>query len=222
MTRLFVTGTDTEVGKTHVTATLARLARASGRSVVACKPVASGVAPGTAGEDAALLSAAAGHPPLGFAAFVEAVSPHRAALLEGRALPSDLLDRVAALRDDVVLVEGAGGWRVPLAFDPPWSMVDLARAVGGEVVVVAANRLGVLNHTLLTLEAVRADGCRARAVVLNDASDAPDRSTRWNLEDLRRLTQVPVVHLPRAAAGAARDAAEQALARVILGAVAVA
>jgi dethiobiotin synthase len=217
MIRRFVTGTDTEVGKTHVTATLARLARAAGRAVVACKPVASGVTPGGPGEDAALLAVAAGHPPLGFAAFAEPVAPHRAALLEGRSLPADLLERVATVRSEVVLVEGAGGWRVPLSFEPPWSMVDLARAAGGDVVVVAADRLGVLNHTLLTLEAVRADGCRPVAVVLNAVSASLDRSTRWNLEDLRRLTQVPVVPLPHASAGAARAAAEETLARVILG-----
>src|SRR5262245_23087922 len=140
--RWFVTGTDTDVGKTVVTACLAEAARDRG-SVVAAKPVASGVAPGTAGDDASLIGAAAGHAPICFAAFAAPLSPHRAAALEGRAPPASLLDDVRALAADTVLVEGVGGWRVPLGGG--WWNEDVARAADARVIVVAADRLGVLN-----------------------------------------------------------------------------
>ncbi len=192
--RWFVTGTDTEVGKTLTTACLARAARSRG-AVVACKPVASGAAPGTAGEDAERIAAAAGHDPLCFAAFATPVSPHRAAAAEGRELPPDLLDRVRALDADTVLVEGVGGFLVPLG-GGLW-VQDLCEATGGPVVVVAADRLGTLNHTLLTLAAVRAAGFDPAVVALSRHPGwQDDPSTRTNLDDLRALAGVPVVPVP--------------------------
>lgn len=192
--RVFVTGIDTDVGKSVVTACLAAAARAHG-SVVAAKPVASGVATGTAGEDAERLALGAGHPPTVFATYATPVSPHRAALLEGRPVPDRLLDWVAALDADTVLVEGAGGWRVPLS--PTLWMADLARATAGPCIVVAADRLGVLNHTLLTVEAITRDGFDVLGVVLNQGMvRADDVSTASNLDDLRALLDVPVVPLP--------------------------
>jgi dethiobiotin synthase len=190
--RLFVTGTDTDVGKSVVTACLAQAARRTG-TVVAAKPVASGVAPGTAGEDASLIAAAAGHAPVCFAAFAALLSPHRAARLEGRAPPGSLLDDVAALSGDTVLVEGVGGWRVPLGGG--WWNEDVALAAGAQVVVVAADRLGVLNHTLLTIDAVRRAGLQVAAVVLNRGACAEDVSRAHNLDDLRELTGLPVAVL---------------------------
>ncbi|MEQ1569151.1 MAG: ATP-dependent dethiobiotin synthetase BioD, partial [Myxococcota bacterium] len=132
--RLFVTGVDTGVGKSVVTACLAAARRRVG-SVVACKPVASGVPAGEPGEDAALLGWAAGHPPCGFAAFSAPLSPHRAAEREGRVVSDDVLDQLRSLSADTVLVEGVGGWRVPLRLTPPLWVADLARATGGAVVV---------------------------------------------------------------------------------------
>lgn len=189
--RLFVTGTDTGVGKSVVTACLAAAARARG-SVLACKPVASGVAPGTAGEDAELLGFAAGHAPLVFHTFEAPLSPHRAAELEGRTLPDDVLDRIRALSADVVLVEGVGGWCVPLRVDPPLWVPDLAQATGPTVLVVAADRLGVLNHTILTVRAVQDAGYTVAGVVLNRGAAPADASSASNLDDLRRLCAVPV------------------------------
>ncbi len=193
----FVTGTDTEVGKTVVTSCLAQSARGRG-TVIAAKPVASGVAAGTAGEDAERIAAAAGHAPWVRATYDLPVSPHRAGLIRGDRLPPDLLAQVSALQADTVLVEGVGGWYVPLSVAPPVWVVDLARATGGRVWVVAANRLGVLNHTLLTLEAIRRDGMEVAAVVLNDglAATPDDVSRRWNRNDLETLGQVPVLALP--------------------------
>lgn len=192
--RVFVTGTDTGVGKTLVTCCLARAARARG-SVLAVKPVASGVDDGF-GDDAIRLGAAAGHPPLVYAAFSAPLSPHRAAALEGRSVPDDVCDRIARLEADTVLVEGVGGWRVPLRTGPnPLWVVDLARATWGSVVVVAADRLGTLNHTLLTVDAVRGAGLPVAGVALNRGAgpfDPEDRSRATNAQDLRELLDLPV------------------------------
>lgn len=192
--RLFVTGTDTGVGKTVATACLATAARRRG-SVIAAKPVASGVEAG-AGEDAEALALAAGHAPLAFATFRAAVSPHRAARLEGRTVPRDLLDRVAGLRADTVLVEGVGGFLVPVCLETGLWVADLARATGGRVLVVAADRLGVLNHALLTVRAVRDAGLEVAALVLNRGAAPPDAARPYNLDDLREILGVPVVPLP--------------------------
>ena len=132
-----------------------------------------------------------------FATFAAPVSPHRAAAMEGRALPADLLERVRGVHADTVLVEGVGGWAVPLSIEPPLFVVDLARATGGPIVVVAADRLGVLNHTLLTLAAIEAAGLRTAVVALNRLPGAAeDPSTTSNLEDLRTHVRVPVVAVP--------------------------
>ena len=194
--RWFVTGTDTDVGKTVTTACLAASARTRG-SVIAAKAVASGVAPGTAGEDATLLAAAAGHPPLVFANWEAPVSPHRAAELAGRPLDVPGLVRWAAALDaDTVLLEGAGGWRVPLA--PGYDVADLARAFGAPVLVVAADRLGVVNHTRLTVEAIARDGMPIAGIVLVRRGSIGDRdpSVRSNEHDLRRLLGLRVAVLP--------------------------
>lgn len=214
--RLFVTGTDTDVGKTRVTGLLARAARQQGRTVVACKVVASGVPPGHPGDDATHLGEAAGHAPLVFGTWETPVSPHRAALLEGRPAPTDLLVSIRALHADVVLVEGVGGWRVPISVSPPLWVEDLAHATAGEVVVVAANRLGVLNHTLLTLDAVRRSGLRVRAVVLSSPTRSTDASTPWNHADLELLGDAPVYVVGFLEDDAQVEAAVTDLGRVIL------
>ena len=211
--RVFVTGTDTDVGKSVVTACLAAGARSTG-SVVACKPVASGVTPGTPGDDAVRIARGAGHDPLVFATWAPPVSPHRAAWLEERPPPVDLLARIASLQADTVLVEGAGGWRVPAAAPGPdaspgdvlW-MRDLARATGGPCVVVAADRLGVLNHTLLTVDAIRADGLDVLGVVLNQGlQPRHDASTSSNEADLRWLLDVPLACVPHVPDGPGAEA----------------
>jgi len=196
--RLFITGTDTEVGKSMVTACLAASARATvgPGGVVAAKPVASGVEPGRAGDDAELIAAAAGHAPRVFATYQAPVSPHRAARLEGRPVDdAALLAWLGDLQAPNVLVEGVGGWRVPVT--ETLHVVDLARAVAAPVLVVAADRLGVLNHTLLTVEAVRRDGLAVAGVVLNRGAgaNAEDASLPHNLDDLRELLDVPVAAL---------------------------
>ena len=187
---LFVTGTDTDVGKSVVVAALAAAWRGK---VHAIKPVASG---GDAGPtDARRIADAAGHAPLVYATWQTPVSPHRAALLEEQPLDVqgllDWLDGFEGLR----LVEGVGGWRVPLTLSPRFEVVDLAQHLSLPVVVVAANRLGVLNHTVLTVEAVRTAGLEVVGVVLNDLG-GDDASCAHNLDDLNRLLDVPVFAFP--------------------------
>lgn len=198
--RLFVTGTDTEVGKSVVTACLAAATRAAGRSVWALKPIASGIPDGGSGEDATLLARGAGHAPALFVGFRTPVSPHRAQALDGVEVdPAAVLAWIEEHEADLVLVEGAGGWHVPLLTGPDgglFEVPDLARDVGAPVVVVAADRLGVLNHTRLTVEAVRLAGLQVACVILNagvPGNDDPSRTT--NLDDLRALLDVPVLHL---------------------------
>ncbi|MDP2308314.1 MAG: dethiobiotin synthase [Pseudomonadota bacterium] len=185
---LLVTGTDTGVGKTVVTAALAAALAEGGVSVRALKPVASGVAEGHPGEDAALIGAAAGHAPLSLLRFRTPVSPHRAAVLEGVDVdPAAILAWVHANAGDVTLVEGAGGWEVPFAAD--WRVSHLGVALGWPVLVVAADRLGVLNHTLLTVAAVQRAGLAVAAVVLTGPVEGnlPDSGDMNNHADLVRL-----------------------------------
>lgn len=189
--RYFITGTDTEVGKTHVTAALAAAWRAAGVPVRAIKPLATGEP--WPGGDARALGAAAGHPPLVHLCLPEPAAPARSAALAGVEIDPPRL--LAWLRGELGagpgLVEGVGGWQVPIA--PGFGVPELAVALGFPVLVVAANKLGVLNHTRLTVDAVRAAGLPVAGVVLNDAFGCRPALAAWNLADLREsLGGVPV------------------------------
>lgn len=177
---LFVTGTDTGVGKTLVSAALLHtLARHHSR-VVGMKPVAAGlVRQGEAwfSEDVLALRAASTvqvAPELDNpVALREPLSPHLAAARAGRRIAvAELLAPQRALleRADVVLVEGAGGWRVPL--NDTETLADLAIAMAAPVVLVVGLRLGCLNHALLTAEAIAADGLRLAGWVANGIDPA--------------------------------------------------
>jgi dethiobiotin synthetase len=156
---LFVTGTDTGVGKTRVAVALIHALRARGLQVAAMKPVAAGSAPGELNEDVtALLEAAdvaADLKDVNPYAFAEPIAPHIAAQQAGVRIELGVIAaayaRLAAAAD-VVVVEGAGGWRVPL--NEREDMADLAQALGLPVVLVVGLRLGCLNHALLTAESI--------------------------------------------------------------------
>ncbi len=199
MSGLFVTGTDTGCGKTTVGAAIARAARAAGLVVRVLKPVETGcVERGTerVPADALALAEAAGDPsplerlcpyPLRLAA-----APAVAAEHEGIELDLARIDAAyrSACRDaDLVLVEGAGGLRVPLAAGV--EMGDLARRLGLPLLVVARARLGTLNHTLLTLEAAAARDLRVIGVVVSHVDPELPPADRANLDLLRRLLPVP-------------------------------
>lgn len=155
----FVTGTDTSVGKTRVAVALIHALRAQGLSVAAMKPVSAGHKPGELHEDVvALLQAAnvtADLRDVNPYAFAEPIAPHIAAQQAGVQINLDVIAgafaRLAAAAD-VVVVEGAGGWRVPL--NEREDMADLAQRLGLPVVLVVGLRLGCLNHALLTAESI--------------------------------------------------------------------
>ncbi|MBT9594553.1 MAG: dethiobiotin synthase [Vitreoscilla sp.] len=163
---LFVTGTDTGVGKTLVSAALLHtLARHHAR-VVGMKPVAAGLVERRGqwvSEDVLALRAAStlAVPPAldNPVALPDPLSPHLAARRAGRSLSvAELLAPARALETmaDALVVEGAGGWRVPLSESE--TLADVARALGAPVLLVVGLRLGCLNHAVLTAEAIRADG----------------------------------------------------------------
>jgi dethiobiotin synthetase len=193
----FITGTDTEVGKTMVTACMAAAAAVRG-TVVAAKPLATGVSGDDPGRDAAILAKAAGHPAKEWATAAAPLSPHRA-FQEGEIDEDALRSWIESLNADTVLIEGVGGWRVPLLGGArPLEVKDLALWSRGGVVMVAPDQLGVINHARLTKEAIEADGFDVVAVVLNQGQERPlDPSRATNHEDLTAWLNVPVIPFPK-------------------------
>jgi dethiobiotin synthetase len=172
----FIAGTDTDVGKTTVAAGLLRAARLSGLSTVAGKPVASGCVAGPDGlrnGDALSLlaecSVALSYEEVNPFAFEPAIAPHIAAREAGMALTvQGLLEPMQALlarNADFTLIEGAGGWRVPLVGQA--SLSDLAIALQLPVILVVGVRLGCISHALLTAEAILRDGLQLAGWVAN-------------------------------------------------------
>ena len=192
---IFITGTDTAVGKTRVAALLVRALRAAGVDAVGFKPICCG-----GREDAeALVDAGGGAVSLNDVNPVwlrPPVAPFTAAMIEGRmvdvALVRETFARLRAAHAAVV-VEGCGGWLVPVARD--FSMGDLAAEFALPVLVVAANRLGVINHTLLTVAAIRACGLACMGVLLNQVRPpAPDdAAVLTNGAVLEELLDVPLL-----------------------------
>jgi len=190
MRGIFVTGTDTGVGKTYFSSSLLRFLREKGVDVAGFKPVETGCSPRC--EDAEELSRASGLliPPV--YSLREPLAPSVAAEIEGVTLDEKLLVRKAreVISSRPTVVEGAGGIMVPITWK--FSFLDLARELSLPVVVVALNKLGVINHTLLTVEACSRFGVSVRGVVLNSFR-CTDESSKTNLYSLKRLLSVPVV-----------------------------
>jgi len=200
---LFVTGTDTGVGKTVVAAAIVAALRASGEQVRPLKPVQSGLdEPADPGwpPDHELLARAGGADPdtMALIRYGPAVSPHLAAELAGRPIdPNALRAQIweAISGDATVIVEGVGGLLVPLA--PRYDIRDLARDLGLRLVIAARTGLGTINHTLLTLEAARSGQLDVAAVVLTPWPEAPSVVERSNRDTIARLGDVAVATLPR-------------------------
>jgi dethiobiotin synthetase len=202
MIRIGVTGTDTGVGKTLVSCALSAALARRGMRICAMKPIETGVTPGDPLRDGARLALAANDArPLAMTApitFPHPSAPIVAARRAGSFIDLQLLDasvHEASIDHDVLLVEGAGGLLVPitehLAFDALFARWSL------DLVVVAANRLGVINHVRLTLAAARAADLRVRAVVLNQlAALAPDASVADNARVIADVEHVSIVELP--------------------------
>jgi dethiobiotin synthetase len=211
---LFVTGTDTGVGKSVVAAAICAGLASRGHRVAAFKPVVTGL-DHPAGEwppDHELLASVTGQEPGAVAPwqFGPPASPHLAAELSGAALePSELLAaaRRAGAYADVLVCEGVGGLMVPIT--PGYLVRDLALDLRMPLVVAARPGLGTINHSLLTLEAARAAGLEPLAVVMTPWPADPGRLEQSNRETVERLGGVPVTTLPEctpATLGAAAQA----------------
>lgn len=190
---LFLTGTDTHVGKTYVTALLVRAWRAAGRDCVGLKPICCGDR-----DDAELLHAAAdGVIPINEVNPVwlrTPAAPYTASLIENRPLDLDLIREMfgrARSAHESLIVEGAGGWLVPLTRE--YGMADLAAEFGLPVAIVVANRLGAINHALLTIAAIRARGLECAGLILNHPSAEDDIATTTNRGVLEDLAGVPIL-----------------------------
>lgn len=194
----FVTGTDTGVGKTCITAGLLQAANSRGLTTAALKPVAAGcerTPEGLRNEDALLLQSVV-NPPLDYeqinpVALEPAIAPHIAALEARRPLSTDRLAgycRGVLGQADFTVVEGAGGWRVPL--NPAETLADLARQLNLPVILVVGVRLGCLNHALLTAEAIARDGLPLAGWVANVLEPDMPR-LRENVDALGQRLRAP-------------------------------
>ena len=197
---VLVTGTDTEVGKSVVAASICAALAANGERVAAFKPAVTGLdeAPGPFGRDHELLAAAAnaGQTAEDVAPyrFGPAVSPHLAAELAGVTIePAELV--AAARAHDLLVCEGVGGLLVPITTG--YLVRDLAVDLALPVVVAARPGLGTINHTLLTVEAARATGLRVAGVVMTPWPEDPTPMERSNRETVELLGRVPVNGLPQ-------------------------
>ena len=209
MTRAyFVTGTDTGVGKTLVTAALLRLLRERGLRVRGLKPVASGAASTPQGlrNDDALALQAESSPPVDYETvnpycFAPAIAPHLAAAEQDVPIALAALTawyQRSSAQCDAVLVEGAGGWRVPL--HPAGFLSDLPEALELPVLLVVGLRLGCLNHALLTREAIRSSGLPFAGWIANKmAVEMP--LVKANIETLTSRFQMPPLAVVPSGAG---------------------
>ena len=190
---LFITGTDTGVGKTHTAARLLHLLQTSGTSCAGMKPICCGDR-----RDAEFLLAASSD-----GLTIDDVNPvwlkTPAAPMVGSLMEKvDIdIDHILAAfhslqnRVEHVIVEGAGGWMVPIR--PDYFISDLAVAMKLQVLVVACNRLGCLNHAALTVQSVIGHRLRCAGLVLNNAQGTGDIATMSNADILKKIIDVPVL-----------------------------
>ena len=191
---MFVTGTDTGVGKTFVAAGLAAALKRRGVDVGVMKPVATG----RSGDARALLKASGSRDPIDLVnpIHLEApLSPHLAAKLQETRVDLAKICRafkVLAERHDVLIVEGAGGLLVPIR--DGFTMADLAKRLGLPLLIVARDSLGTINHATLTMEAARSRGLEVMGVVVNRLRPGrPDLAERLNPEAIARAARVAVL-----------------------------
>lgn len=196
----FVTGTDTGVGKTMVSAAILEAARTVGLRTLAMKPIASGcdeTPEGLRNEDALALQSAMTesltYEVINPVALKPAIAPHVAAAQAGKSVTAQRLIgfcRGLQMRPaDLMLIEGAGGWRVPLNNRETYASVP--RELGTPVILVVSLKLGCINHALLTAEAIRADGLVVAGWVANRAEAETMSCEQETLDYLRSHMAAP-------------------------------
>lgn len=192
MKGFFITGTDTEVGKTYVTCALLRDLRRRGFAAVGYKAMACG----DRGDARAMLAATDPTLPVDVVNPIylrAATAPYVAAMLENRTLTLEELVRgyeAATALGSPVLAEGAGGWEVPIA--PGVTMADFAAALQLPVILVVGNKLGAVNHALMTVQGIRARGLECRGIVLNHMGESWDTAAVTNRRLIEEFTGLPV------------------------------
>lgn len=189
---LFVTGTDTGVGKTYICQLILEALRNQGTKAIGYKPIACGDR-----NDAVSLAQASGETELDRINPIHLqtpVSPYVACMLQNRTIdPAALITHYQSLAasHDTVIVEGIGGWEVPITRD--YRVSDFAKELGLPVLLVAANKLGALNHILLTLDAIRAKGLTCVGLILNQLDDELDTAMITNKGIIEELSGVPLL-----------------------------
>ncbi|MBY4129470.1 ATP-dependent dethiobiotin synthetase BioD [Rhodococcus fascians] len=221
MTVLLVTGTSTGVGKTVVTAALAAATRAQGRTVAVCKPAQTGVGEGCSEEsDIAAVERLSGVRGIELARYPEPLAPDVAARRSGRPMLEldAVVDAVRVLdkAHDLVLVEGAGGVAVRLGAGG-FTALDIAGVVGASVLIVAGAELGTLNHSALTVVAVRAADVVCCGLVIGSWPHEPGLAARVNREELPLVTGVELTACVPEGVGAYGRTEFATLARTLLG-----
>ena len=191
---LFITGTDTGVGKTYITKLLLSALTRTGQSAVGFKPITCGNR-----EDAEIISSASNPSPTSVDTvnpiFLKTpAAPMAAASIEGitidiNKIKSTHLELTKSYNH--VLTEGAGGWAVPI--DSEYSMGHLAADLGGPVLIVVNNKLGALNQTILTANAVRSMGLELMGIILNHINDESDTASITNRAVLEDIINPPVI-----------------------------
>jgi dethiobiotin synthetase len=200
MKGFFITGTDTGVGKTYFTALLTRALRQQSIPAIPLKPISAGDR-----GDSIILSEASGGvvspAEINPVHFTAPLSPYAASILESRPFPWGILrEKMKKLTENYpgpFLIEGAGGWRVPL--DSSLGIREWAKELALPVIVVARNSLGTINHTLLTVESIRQSRLPILGIILNDYFSKLDESSFTNPALLQELTALPVLSLPSSA-----------------------
>lgn len=192
--RYFITGTDTDAGKTYVTCLLLRAMRAAGHEAVGFKPVCCG-----SRQDVSDLMQAGAFGPeadeVNPVFYKMPAAPLAAGMLENRPFsmePVRATWQQLSARYPSILVEGAGGWEVPLT--ETTTIADLAVELGLPVIVVVNNRLGALNHTILTVRSIQQRGLKCAGIILNYVEESRDMASISNAAVLRAvLPEVPVL-----------------------------
>ncbi|WP_338453381.1 dethiobiotin synthase [Niallia oryzisoli] len=198
MKGFFITGTDTDVGKTIISSGLAAVLKEKNVDVGVFKPLLSGIVREDHASDTSLLKelsqTSLSHEDITPFQFKEPLAPYVAAKLEGKLVGlEDVLSHWGKIRDkhECFIVEGAGGISVPLG--EGFLVSDLVKALQLPIVIVARPNLGTFNHIFLTVQYAKSVGLSIAGIVINGISDDPDIAERTNPELIEEFCQVPIL-----------------------------